>query len=94
MTVTPVSRQDIKAEVQGTGTVTVDVLGKTGSKINERIKEALVDENDLVEKGRTIALLEDTGFRRKIDQAQARLYANYGQGLAGQTGLGAGKGTS
>lgn len=74
--VTSVSRQDIKSEVQGTGTVTVDVLAKTGSKITGRIKKVLADENEIVQKGQTVALLEDTDFRRKIEQKRAQLYAD------------------
>lgn len=76
VTVASVTRKDIKAEVEGTGPVTVDVLAKTGSKINGRIQKVLVDENDIVKKGQTIALLENTDFRREVEQKRAQLYAD------------------
>lgn len=76
VTIALVMRQDIKAEVQGTGPVTVDVLAKTGSKINGRIQEVMVNENDIVKKGQTIALLENTDFRREVELKRSLLYAD------------------
>lgn len=64
--------RDVAGEVQGTGTVTADVLAKVGAKINGRIKRVLANERDGVDAGQLIAIMEDTDFRREIDKAVAR----------------------
>jgi RND family efflux transporter MFP subunit len=71
--VVAVALRDVTGEVQGTGTVTADVLAKVGAKINGRIQRVLVNERDRVAAGQPIAVMEDTDFRREIDRAEARL---------------------
>ena len=63
------------AEVQGTGTVTVDIQANVGAKIPGRIERVFVNEHDFVRKGQIIAELEDTDIRRELQRAQARLEA-------------------
>ena len=73
--VVSVKRQDMAAEVQGTGTVTVDIQANVGAKIPGRIERVFVNEHDFVRKGQIIAELEDTDIRRELQRAQARLEA-------------------
>ncbi len=71
--VAPVRQQDVAAEVQGTGTIDVDVLAAVGAKIPGRIERVLVNEGDFVLPGQVVATLEDTDLRRELQRAQARL---------------------
>lgn len=71
--VVSVKRQDLIAEVQGTGTISVDVLANIGAKIPGRIQRVFVDEADFVHRGQIIARLEDTDMRRQLQDAEARL---------------------
>ncbi|MGH9771171.1 MAG: efflux RND transporter periplasmic adaptor subunit [Candidatus Acidiferrales bacterium] len=73
VTVAQVVRQNVKAEVQGSGTVGVDVLAKVGAKIPGRIERILVDEGEFVHSGQIIAELEDTDIQRDLQRAQAHL---------------------
>lgn len=73
--VVPVRRQDVKAQVQGSGTVGVDVRATVGAKIPGRIQRILVDEGDFVRSGQIIAELEDTDIQRDLQRTQARLAA-------------------
>ncbi|MCI0459668.1 MAG: efflux RND transporter periplasmic adaptor subunit [Gemmataceae bacterium] len=75
VSVAPVVRQNVVAEVQGTGTVTTKVLPRVGSKITGRIDKVLVDEGDFVKEGQLVAVLEDTDLRHQVDRAKARLAA-------------------
>lgn len=68
-----VTRGDLSAEVEGTGTVTSDVLANVGPKINGRVERVFVDERDTVRAGQIVALLDDTDIKKKIDQAKAQL---------------------
>ncbi len=71
--VAPVQRQDVAAEVQGTGTISVDVLANIGAKIPGRIERVFVDQGDFVRKGEVVAELEDTDLRHQLQDSQARL---------------------
>src|SRR5258708_3724080 len=73
--VAPVRRQDMMAEVQGTGTVAVDQQAGISAKIAGRLERVLVDQSDFVHKGQLIATLEDTDIQRELERAQARLEA-------------------
>lgn len=70
-----VTRADLPAEVQGTGTITVDVLANIGAKIPGRIQRVFVDQSDFARKGQIVAELEDTDIRRQLEDAQARVEA-------------------
>jgi HlyD family secretion protein len=71
--VAEVTRQNVVAEVEGTGTVTVDVLAQVSSKIKGRVEQVFADEGDSVHKGQVLAVLDQTDLIRKIELAQARL---------------------
>lgn len=71
--VSKIIRRNVVAEVQGTGTVTTDVLAKVGSKITGRIERIFVDERDRVRKGEIVAIVDDTDLRRDVDRANAHL---------------------
>jgi HlyD family secretion protein len=73
--VQPVMRRNVAAEVQGTGTVTADVLAKVGSKITGRVEKIFVDERDRVRKGEIVAVVDSTDLRREADRASAHLAA-------------------
>lgn len=73
--VAPVRQQDFAGEVQGTGTINVDVLAAVGAKIPGRIERVLVNEGDFVRSGQVVATLEDTDIRQGLQRAQARLEA-------------------
>ncbi len=68
-----VRRQDFTGEVQGTGTINVDVLAAIGAKIPGRIDRMLVDEGDFVRPGQVVATLEDTDIRQVLQRSQAQL---------------------
>lgn len=70
-----VRQEDVRAEIQGSGTIGVDVLATVGAKIPGRLQRVLVDEGDFVRSGQIIAELEDTDIRRDLERAQARLAA-------------------
>lgn len=72
VTVVPVRRQDMVAEVQGTGTIAVDQQAGISAKIPGRLESVLVDQSDFVHKGQLIATLENTDIQREIQRAQAR----------------------
>jgi RND family efflux transporter MFP subunit len=73
--VVQVRQQDYTGEVQGTGTVNVDVLATVGAKIPGRIERMLVNEGDFVHSGQVIATLEDTDMRQVLERSQARVEA-------------------
>jgi HlyD family secretion protein len=75
VTVAVVTRGDLMAEVEGTGTVTADVLADIASKITGRVEQVLVNEGDTVEKGQIIAILDQTDLLRQIEKARAQLAA-------------------
>jgi HlyD family secretion protein len=73
--VVQVRQQDYTGEVQGPGTVNVDVLAAVGAKIPGRIERMLVNEGDFVHSGQIIATLEDTDMRQVLERSQARVVA-------------------
>ena len=68
-------QQDYAGEVQGTGTINVDVLAAVGAKIPGRIERVLVNEGDFVRSGQVVATLEDTDLRQILERSEARLQA-------------------
>ncbi|MDA8252847.1 MAG: efflux RND transporter periplasmic adaptor subunit [Rhodospirillales bacterium] len=68
-----VVRGDVAAEVEGTGTVTADVLADIASKITGRVEQVFVDEGDTVQRGQIVATLDQTDLVRQVEAARARL---------------------
>lgn len=73
--VAQVRQQDFTGEVQGTGTINVDVLAAVGAKIPGRIERILVNEGDFVRSGQVVATLEDTDIRQVLERSQASVEA-------------------
>lgn len=73
--VATVHRGDVVAEVEGTGTVTVDALANIASKITGRVEKISVDEGDLVRKGQILATLDQTNLRNQVAVAKAQIDA-------------------
>jgi multidrug resistance efflux pump len=71
--VAQVQQQDFTGEVQGTGTVNVDVLATIGAKIPGRIERVLVNEGDFVHAGQVVATLEDTDIRQVLQRSEDRV---------------------
>ena len=69
----PVVRMDLVRTVSATGTVQPRDSVEVSSKITARIKEVLVEENDEVRAGQTVAILDGKDFEAKRDQARFRL---------------------
>ena len=67
---TPVQRMDIKSTVSATGTIRPVDSVEVSSKITARIKSVLVQENDTVTAGQTIAILDGKDFEAQRDQAR------------------------
>ncbi|MDE3179072.1 MAG: biotin/lipoyl-binding protein, partial [Acidobacteriota bacterium] len=80
-------KETVPAEVQGTGTVAVDVLATVGAKIPGRIARVFVDQGDFVHQGQIVAELEDTDILRDVQQAEARLAAARAEELAARATL-------
>ena len=68
-----VVRMDLKKTVSATGTVQPRDSVEVSSKITARIKEVLVNENDVVHAGQTVAILDGKDFEAKRDQAKFKL---------------------
>src|ERR1700691_199193 len=71
--VAQVQQQDFTGEVEGTGTVNVDVLATIGAKIPGRIERVLVNEGDFVHAGQVVATLEDTDIRQVLQRSEDRV---------------------
>ena len=61
----PVERMDLVKTVSATGTVQPRDSVEVSSKITARIKEVLVEENDEVRAGQTVAILDGKDFEAK-----------------------------
>lgn len=75
VSVAEIMRGDLPNEVEGTGTVTADVLANIASEITGRVEGVSVDEGDFVRKGEIVATLDQTGLRHRLEAAQARVAA-------------------
>ena len=73
VSVAEVVRGDMAGEIEGTGTVTADVLADVAPKITGRVEQVFVDEGDDVRKGQIVATLDETDLRQQLEAAQARL---------------------
>ncbi|MHB8735244.1 MAG: HlyD family secretion protein [Terriglobales bacterium] len=67
----PVTRGDITAIVQATGTVNAVTTVQVGSQVSGRIEKIYVDFNSQVHKGQLIAEIEKTVYQGQVLQAQA-----------------------
>jgi HlyD family secretion protein len=70
-----VANGPIVAEVMGTGTLEPRVKTTISPRIQERLAEVLVDQNDPVAAGQLLAVLDDGELTRQVDVATASLTA-------------------
>ena len=71
----PIVKGTVRGEVMGTGTLQARVRAAISAKIQGRLVETRVDQDDRVEKGRLMARLDDTELRQSVQIAQAGLSA-------------------
>jgi len=70
-----VGRGDVTAEVMGTGTLEARVKTSISPRIQERLAEVLVDQNDSVKAGQLLARLDDGELTQQVEVATATLAA-------------------
>jgi HlyD family secretion protein len=70
-----VQEQEVVAEVMGTGTLEARVKTAISPRIQERLAEVLVDQNDFVKEGRVLARLDDRELKGAVEVAVAGLAA-------------------
>ena len=63
------------AEVMGTGTLEARTQTTISPRLQERLAEVLVDENDFVKAGQLLARLDDGELQRQVEVAEATLAA-------------------
>lgn len=71
----PVVKGTVVQEVMGTGTLQARVRATISAKIQGRLAETLVDQNDKVRPGQFMARLEDAELRQSVKIARASLSA-------------------
>ena len=71
----PVASGPVVAEVMGTGTLEARVKTTISPRIQERLAEVLVDQNDSVAAGQLLARLDDGELRQQVEVANATLVA-------------------
>lgn len=75
VTVHTLVRGPLVAEVVGTGTLQARVKAGVSPKIQGRLVEVRVDQNDAIGAGQLLARLDDSELRRQVEVAQANLAA-------------------
>jgi len=69
----PAQRGAVDAEVLGAGTLTAHIQATISPKIQGRLVELLVDQNDVVTQGQLLARLDDSDLREQQAIARANL---------------------
>ena len=75
VTAVEVRRGPVTAEVMGTGTLTAHIKATVSPKIQGRLMELTVDQNDTVTTGQLLATLDDSDLREQVAIAKANLEA-------------------
>ncbi|MBI2928533.1 MAG: efflux RND transporter periplasmic adaptor subunit [Verrucomicrobia bacterium] len=70
-----VARGPLVAEVMGTGTLEAHLKATISPKIQGRLAQVLVDQNDSVRTGQLLALLDDAELKQQVEIANAALAA-------------------
>ncbi|HSA03311.1 MAG TPA: biotin/lipoyl-binding protein, partial [Candidatus Paceibacterota bacterium] len=65
----------VLSEVMGTGTLEARVKTTISPRLQERLAEVLVDQNDAVRSGQLLARLDDGELRQQVQVAEAALAA-------------------
>ena len=71
----PAKSGPIVAEVMGTGTLEARIKTTISPRIQERLAEVLVDQNDMVNTGQLLARLDDGELKMQAEVATASLAA-------------------
>ena len=69
----PVRRMDLTRTVSATGTIQPRESVEVSSKVTARVKEIPVQENDTVQAGQVVAILEGKDYEARLNQAQFTL---------------------
>jgi len=70
-----VATGEVRGEVMGTGTLEARVKTTISPRIQERLAEVLVDQNDRVAAGQLLARLDDGELKQQVEVATATLAA-------------------
>jgi HlyD family secretion protein len=62
---------EVRGEVMGTGTLEARVKTTISPRIQERLAEVLVDQNDVVKTGQLLARLDDGELKMQVEVAEA-----------------------
>jgi HlyD family secretion protein len=62
---------EVRGEVMGTGTLEARVKTTVSPRIQERLAEVLVDQNDVVKTGQLLARLDDGELKMQVEVAEA-----------------------
>lgn len=65
----------VMGEVMGTGTLEARIKSSVSARIQERLADVLVDQNDFVKAGQLLARLDDGELKRQVEVAEAALAA-------------------
>ncbi len=68
-----VARGPVSAEVMGTGTLEAHISATVGAKIPGRIVELKADQNDRVQMGQPLAVLDDSELKSQVEVASSAL---------------------
>ncbi|MCX6929639.1 MAG: biotin/lipoyl-binding protein, partial [Verrucomicrobia bacterium] len=63
--------EEVRGEVMGTGTLEARVKTTISPRIQERLAEVLVDQNDVVKTGQLLARLDDGELKMQVEVAEA-----------------------
>lgn len=78
-------QQELPLNIRSTGTIHVRQTAIVSSQVVGRIQQVLVREGDTVRAGQTLLVIDGTGLRASVDQAQAGVKAAQSQQAAAQT---------
>ena len=71
VTVHTIATGEVHGEVMGTGTLEARVKTTISPRIQERLAEVLVDQNDVVKTGQLLARLDDGELKMQVEVAEA-----------------------
>jgi RND family efflux transporter MFP subunit len=71
--VVPAARETVPRTVESTGTLAADEQVVLGTKVPGRLSEIEVDLGSRVRKGQTVARIDPSDYRHRLDQAEAAL---------------------